>query len=221
MFGDPVIYLYMIPVILISLSFHEFSHAFVAYRLGDPTSKNLGRLTLNPLKHLDILGTIMLIVSRFGWAKPVPVNPIYFKDRRKGIMLVSIAGPLSNVLLAFIFYIPMAYIGSRYGVFYYGRLFSLMAVIYNLSALFYAINVNLAVFNILPVPPLDGSKILSGILPPQQYYKLIQYENYISVIFLLLVFAFPGVLGKIMSPFTWVVSTAIESAALPVLKLLP
>lgn len=212
---NPIIYLYMVPVILISLSFHEYSHAYVAYRLGDPTAKNMGRLTLNPLKHLDILGAIMLLVARFGWAKPVPINPAYFRDRRKGVMLVSIAGPLSNVILAFIFYIPMMYLGITYSNFT-----GAVSVLYNIFLLFYVININLAVFNILPVPPLDGSKILSGIIPPQAYFRMMQYENYIAVVFLLLVFAFPGVLSTIMSPFVWIVKTAIETLASPLLNLM-
>ena len=218
MLENPIVYLYMVPAILLSLSFHEFSHAFVAFKLGDPTARNLGRLTLNPLKHLDILGTIMLIVARFGWAKPVPVNPSYFNDRRKGTILVSVAGPLSNVVLAFISYIPMMYFRIYFSSF--GSPLGIVSVIYNLSMWFYVININLAVFNILPVPPLDGSKILSGILPPRQYFKMVQYENYIAVVFLLLLFIWPGILSTIMSPFVWVINTAIEFLAGPIVKLL-
>jgi Zn-dependent protease len=90
----PIILIYLVPVILISITFHEVSHAYCSHRLGDPTAKNMGRLTLNPLKHLDILGTIMILVSGFGWAKPVPINPMYYKDKKKGTMLVGLAGPL-------------------------------------------------------------------------------------------------------------------------------
>jgi Zn-dependent protease len=217
LFGDPRIIIYLIPVVLISLSFHEFSHAYVSYKLGDPTAKNLGRLTLNPLKHLDILGTIMILLSRFGWAKPVPINPLYYKDRRKGVMLVSLAGPLSNILLAFIFSFPMLYIQGMYGV---PKIISpnVAAIIYNFSSIFYIININLAVFNILPIPPLDGSKILAGLIPSSRYYRIMQYENYIAIIFLVLIFAFPRVLYTIMSPFIWIIDTAIKSITVPIIS---
>jgi len=217
--GDPGNVIYLIPAILISLSFHEFSHAFVSYKLGDPTAKNMGRLTLNPFKHLDILGTIMLLVARFGWAKPVPINPMYYRDRRKGVMLVSLAGPLSNVLLALAFSVPMLYIQAKYGI-RGARYFDATSIMYNLSVFFYVININLAVFNILPVPPLDGSKILSAVLPPSRYYKLLQYENYIAVVFLLIVFIFPGLLYKIMSPFIFVIELAVKAIAVPIVRAL-
>jgi len=220
-----------VPVILISITFHEVSHAFCSYRLGDPTAKNMGRLTLNPLKHLDILGTIMILISGFGWAKPVPINPMYYNDRKKGTMLVGLAGPLSNIMLAFLFSLPMAYLGNKYGNAPIEAMFSIdqlyifssflpIPVLFNLSRFFYIININLAVFNILPVPPLDGSRILSGILPQKQYFKIMQYENYIAVIFLLLIFIFPGILYKVMFPFIWLLETSLRFIALPLLKLL-
>ncbi len=202
-------FLYLIPVILISLTFHEFSHAYVSYRLGDPTAKNQGRLTLNPFKHLDLFGTIMMIVARIGWAKPVPINPIYYKDRKKGTMLVSIAGPLSNILLAFIFAFPRVYIeGTAQNPSW------LIIIIYNLSYLFFFINIRLAVFNIIPVPPLDGSKILSGVLPSRQYFKLMQYENYIGIIFLIIVFVFPNQFSTILR----LISAPIEYGILNIVK---
>lgn len=217
------ILIYLVPAILVSLTFHELAHAYVSYKLGDPTAKNMGRLSLNPLKHLDIFGTIMLLISSFGWAKPVPINPMYYDNRKRGTMLVSIAGPLSNVLLALIFALPKQYISAKYGIpasYQYLPSWDYRAVIFNLSAVFFTINIGLAVFNILPVPPLDGSKILSGILPSNQYYKFLQYENYIGVVFLLVVFAFPGLLSTIMYPFTWVLTTAINIVATPLANLL-
>lgn len=227
----PIILIYLVPVILISITFHEVSHAYCSYRLGDPTAKSMGRLTLNPLKHLDILGTIMILVSGFGWAKPVPINPTYYKDRKKGTMLVGLAGPLSNIMLAFLFSLPMAYIGGKYGnaridsifsvnAFYMYNSFKPMQMLFNLSRFFYIININLAVFNILPIPPLDGSKVLSGVLPSRQYFKIMQYENIIGIIFLLLVFLFPNVLYIIMFPFIWVLETSIRFLAMPLLGLL-
>jgi len=192
--GYPLdILIYLIPVILISITIHEVSHAYFSYKLGDPTAKNLGRLTLNPLKHLDTLGTLMIVLAGFGWAKPVPINPMYYNERKKGIIIVSFAGPLSNILLAFIFSIPMLLIAGE-NFLISGNLFS----------------ISLAVFNVLPVPPLDGSRILSAVLPERQYFKIMQYEKYIGIIFLIILFAFPGLLYTIMSPFIWVIETAIR-----------
>ena len=218
--GYPVaVIIYLIPVILVSITFHELSHGYVSYKLGDPTAKNAGRLTLNPVKHLDPLGTLMILFAFFGWAKPVPVNPMYYDNRKKGIILTSISGPLSNVFLALVFSIPLIYLGAKYGGYGFSE-FSFNAVIFNLSRMFYRININLAVFNIIPVPPLDGSKILSAVLPRDKYFKLMQYENYIGIIFLLVIFIFPGVLRTIMSPIVWVVETFIDIIAVPVVRAL-
>lgn len=212
--------LYMVPVFFISIAVHEFSHAYIAYGLGDPTAKNMGRLTLNPLKHLDILGVLMFLLAGIGWAKPVPVNAMHFKDKRKGILLTSLSGPLSNILLAFIFAFPMHITAVSMG-YSSGLLFSTsltlfshavtpISIVFNLSRFFYIVNIMLAVFNLLPVPPLDGSKILSVVLPPKYYFKMLQYENYIVIILLLLVFALPGILFTVMSPLIWSVETAIR-----------
>lgn len=222
LFQDPILILYLIPVALLSLSFHEFSHAFFSYKMGDPTAKNLGRLTLNPLKHLDILGTILILLKGFGWAKPVPINPTYYKDRKRGTMLVSLAGPLSNVFLALLFFIPMVYLEGKYGI-RRGSIYSsfnLVKIIYGLSYVFYYINIRLAAFNIIPVPPLDGSKILSGILPQRHYYKMLEYENYISMGFLLIMFVFPGVFEIILSPITWGLESAINYIVSPIVNML-
>jgi len=225
------IIIYLLPVILVSITIHELAHGYCSYKLGDPTAKNAGRLTLNPLKHLDILGTIMILISAFGWPKPVPINPMYYRDRKRGTMLVSIAGPLSNIFLALLFSFPMAFIGSKYGmlsfatifdagslIFYRG--FSLPMIIFNLSRLFYIININLAVFNLIPVPPLDGSKILAGVLPQNKYFALMQYENVIGMIFLVVLFLFPNIIGRIMSPFIWIIETAMRYIAVPILRLI-
>ena len=157
-------YILIIPVLLISLTIHELSHGYTAYRLGDMTAKDQGRLTLNPLKHLDPIGTIMLFVARIGWAKPVPVNPFFFRDRKKGMMLVSIAGPLSNLVLAFmgIFLYQLSFI-TMYGLIVRGN--NIVTYWLLFLSLFFSVNLNLAIFNLLPIPPLDGSKVLSGVLP--------------------------------------------------------
>jgi len=216
----PIIILYLLPVILITLSVHEFAHAYSSYKLGDPTAKNMGRLTLNPLRHLDVLGTLMLLVSFFGWAKPVPINPMYYKNSKRGTMIVSLAGPLSNMLMALLSAFAISYISVVYGT---PNIYSLnkISIIYYFSQFAYIININLAVFNILPVPPLDGSKILSGLLPNKYYYKLLQYENYIGIGFLVIVFVFPNILQTVMSPFVWAIQKAIGYIVITILNLLP
>jgi Zn-dependent protease len=154
------------PPILIALTFHEFAHAYAAYRYGDDTAKQLGRLSLNPLRHLDPLGTIMIFLVHFGWAKPVPVNPYRLKNPRKDMLWISAAGPLANILLALASGLLLRLLfamdgtpGSHTGTAM--ELFTFM-VIMSLQ-----INLALAIFNILPIAPLDGSKILSGLLPAE------------------------------------------------------
>jgi len=194
-------YLLMIPVLLISLTVHEFSHGYTAYRLGDPTAKNAGRLSLNPFRHLDPIGTIMMLIARIGWAKPVPINPVYFRDRKKGTMLVSLAGPLSNLAMAFTgaFLYKITFI-IGYANIMAGDTFTMYFV--NFLMLFFSVNINLAIFNLLPVPPLDGSKILSGFLPYDKYFRYMQYERYIGMIFLVIVLVAPSVLSTVLSFFT-------------------
>ncbi|NLY18575.1 MAG: site-2 protease family protein [Clostridiaceae bacterium] len=199
--GELELILLMIPVMLISLTVHEFSHGYIAYRLGDTTAKDQGRLTLNPLKHLDPVGTIMMIIARVGWAKPVPVNPYFFKDRKKGMMLVSVAGPLSNILMAFTGVFLFQAIANSFYASIIGGNKPLMYIL-DFLRLFFAVNLNLAIFNLLPVPPLDGSKILSGVLPSEMYFRFMQHERTIGMVFLFIVIAFPGVLGSILGFFT-------------------
>lgn len=200
--------IYVIPVILISLSFHEAAHAFVSYKLGDPTAKNMGRLTINPLKHLDPLGTLMMIISArtgigFGWAKPVPINPNYYKNRKQGTMLTGLAGPVSNLLLAFLSAFPLLFININYNIDTLGQ-YDKITIIYNFIGMFFVSNISLAIFNLLPIPPLDGSKILTGILPSRLYFKLMQYENYVGLVFIAIVLffskQFSDVLGFIITP---------------------
>lgn len=230
-----LIYLYAIPAILISLSFHELSHAFVSYKNGDPTAKNLGRVSLNPFRHLDPLGTLMLIISMqsgfgFGWAKPVPINPAYYKNRKRGTVLVSLAGPLSNLLLAFVFSFPMAYIAMKSGfsageaydssVGIFGRGLSAEVIIFNICRFFYMINIGLGVFNTIPIPPLDGSKILSAVLPQDKYFKLMQYERYIGLIFLAVMLLRPGIISTIMMPLRRAVEFVFIFLGSPIVNLI-
>lgn len=178
-------FIYRIPALLLAMSFHEFSHGYVADRLGDPTPRQSGRLTLNPIAHIDPIGLLMLWILKFGWAKPVPINPLYFKDRRKGVFLVALAGPLSNVLLAIV---------TRILLVPFGHVPVLAPILY----LLYVYNLIFAAFNIIPVPPLDGSKVLWSLLPPREAYVISQYEMYGQV--LLLVLVFTGIIGKVMWP---------------------
>jgi len=179
-FGGLTEFIIFIPAILIALSFHEFAHGFVAYRLGDPTPKYQGRLTLNPLAHLDPIGTLLLLFAHFGWAKPVQVNPYYFEgDRKRGMMIVALAGPFANVLLA--------YIGAL--------LFSLMLKeilpFHGVALVFLQdlvqINLVLAAFNLIPVPPLDGSKILAGLMPGETANFIYRMEQYGPLLLMILI----------------------------------
>lgn len=205
--------IYLLPALLLSLSFHEFSHGYVSYLLGDPTAKMQGRLTLNPIAHLDPIGALVLIVTRrFGWAKPVPINPGYYKNPRKGMMYVSIAGPGANILLAILFAIILHIVlwvnEIQYFVllaenFYYLRYYydvsDMLLIIFNMLRMGIIINLSLAVFNLLPFPPLDGSKILRGFLPrkyDQIFYTLEGPLGMMLIIFLV----FTGLLGNIIIP---------------------
>ena len=170
-------------IVLMSLTVHEVSHGYAAYKLGDPTAKNAGRLSLNPLKHLDPIGALMLFIFGFGWAKPVPVNPYYCEgDRRKGMMEVSFAGPASNLLLAFV--LIAIYTIGHFGTLDYA--YSMTGLILYRAI---TLNIYLAVFNLIPIPPLDGSKILAGVLPQATAYKfLTTVEQYGFLILMALVF---------------------------------
>jgi len=185
----------MIPLIIVALCFHELSHGWVAYLLGDPTAKNQGRLTLNPLKHLDPIGTLMMIFARFGWAKPVPVNPLYFKgNRQRGMLLVALAGPLSNIILAFVAGGIVAIIQAL--IVKTGNISDLTGQILNIVIYFLIINISLASFNLIPLPPLDGSKVLASFLPRALAAKFYEYERYAVIILLVLVFT--GGLSKVL-----------------------
>jgi Zn-dependent protease len=166
----------ILPGILVAIAFHEYAHGKVADLLGDPTPRYQGRLTINPISHLDIMGTLLFIIAGFGWAKPVEVNPLNFRgDKRRGMMLVALAGPAMNLTMAFLGTLVLAFAGTNF----YVNLFVWPLVLYN---------VILAVFNLIPVPPLDGSKILAGILPRQAAEYVYQLEAYGPLILLLLIF---------------------------------
>ncbi len=197
----------LLPIFLLSLSFHEFSHGYVSYLLGDPTAKRQGRLTLNPLAHLDPMGTLVLIITRmFGWAKPVPIDPRHYKDRDKGIILVSIAGPAANFLLAIIFAVLLRLVFARYnlvmrgsGIFGPADLSDIVGLVVTMIQTGVFLNIALAIFNLIPIPPLDGSKILRGILPRKYNSIFDSLEGGAGMIILVLLL-FTGVLGRIIQP---------------------
>ena len=180
--------LYSLPGIFIAISFHEMAHAYAADSMGDPTPKQAGRLTVNPLKHMDYLGFLCMLVMHFGWAKPVPINPNNFKDRRKGIILVSLSGVFTNLLLAFI----------TMPVYYFVILQGGNEILETIIQYIFSYNVVFAVFNILPIPPLDGSNVLAEFLPPkakQTYLKFSRYSIYVMILLMFL-----GVFSLIISP---------------------
>ena len=184
--------------LLVAIDVHEFAHAWMADQLGDPTPRGMGRLTLNPLAHLDPLGTMMVLVAGFGWGKPVPVNPNRLRTGwRRGSAMVSLAGPLANVATAALFAIPIR-VGDILGP---NALLAPFSFIFYLMVL---INVTLAVFNMLPIAPLDGFKVLVGILPPQYAYRLARYESYGPMVLMLVVFLVYftrfDILGLVMGP---------------------
>lgn len=182
------------PPFLFALTVHEFAHGSVAYRLGDPTAARMGRLTLNPLKHLDPLGVLAFFLMKIGWAKPVPVDPRYFKNPRQDMIWVSLAGPGSNLVMALISAVlAKAIVIVSLGLPY----FILMPLMQMLVASIW-INIMLAVFNLVPIPPLDGSKILGGLLPRDLAALYSRLEPYGFI--LLLVLFYTGILPRFIMP---------------------
>ncbi len=187
------------PPLLFALTFHEFAHGFIAYRLGDPTARDAGRLTLNPLKHLDPLGTIAFFFIKFGWAKPVPVNPRYFQNPKKDMLWVALAGPVTNLALAVISAILTKGIWLLATILPYSS--GVEAILVPLNSMLIAsvwINLVLCIFNFLPIPPLDGSRILMGLLPNNLALSYMRIERFGFII--IIVLAFSGVLSKVIVP---------------------
>lgn len=190
--------LYSLPGIVLALTIHEYSHAMAAYAMGDNTAKQYGRLTLNPIAHMDPLGFLCLIFTRrFGWAKPVPVNDMNFKNRKKGLLLVSLAGPTSNFITALV-------IAIIYAVFYK----SIGEMIRTTLQIAYIINLSIGVFNLIPIPPLDGSKILESFLTDRQRFFMRRYAIYSNIIILILIFS--GIIGSILGPAIFAIDWLIN-----------
>lgn len=196
-------------IIILVLPFHEFAHAWVANKLGDPTAKLEGRLTFNPLASVDPQGALWLLLFGFGWAKPVPVDSRYFKKPKRDMAITALAGPVSNVLAsligAIIYYIMFLFLPLDNAV---------VGFFINFVGYYITVNISIAVFNLLPVPPLDGSKILAAFIPERLLYKFYRYQNMITMIFFLLMImgAFSGPISTVQSFLTNIV---LKIAALP------
>ena len=197
LFNNPLGFILIAIPLLYAIIFHELAHGWVAYRMGDPTARLLGRLSLNPLKHLDPVGTLMLFVFGFGWAKPVPVNFNQLRDRRKGMIAVSSAGIIANMLLAFF-------------ALFLDRLLSPSPSGMPAQLLYYfaRINIILAAFNLIPIPPLDGSKILMGFAPPRIQNYLFRLERY--GFFIVIGLLYLGVLNPVINFFQWIILSFIK-----------
>jgi Zn-dependent protease len=194
--NDPVTFFLVSIPLLYSVIIHELAHGWVAYRMGDPTAQMAGRLTLNPLKHLDPIGTLMLFIFGFGWAKPVPVNFGYVRDSRKGLILISSAGIIANLVLAFLSILIFRILAPPES--------SVIAqVIYYMAQ----INIILASFNLIPIPPLDGSKILMGFSSPSFQYTLSRIEPY--GFFIIIALLYFGLLNPVIAFFRWIILSVI------------
>lgn len=204
--ASAVIYIFSaLTVIFLTMPVHEFAHAFVAYKLGDNSQKYAGRLTLSPFAHIDWMGALCILLIGFGWARPVQVNSYNFKNPKQSMALTALAGPAANLCVAFISIFIYNFVWFLYHLFNTGILVY-VALFFSFIA---QINISLAVFNLIPVPPLDGSKLLAAVLPDRVYYKLMQYERYIYFIVLLLVFS--GVLSTPISYLSGFLFNAFDS----------
>lgn len=188
-----------IPCIIIALSFHEAAHGYAAYKMGDPTARNLGRLTLNPIKHLDLIGTICMLVVGYGWAKPVPISTRYFKNQKKGMALTAIAGPATNLALGIIgilLYRLVLLLVVRCELLSDSvtneSISNLILAILMLLNTFTVYNFSFAIFNMIPIPPFDGSRVLFAFLPDKYYFGIMKYERYIMIALLVFMTAGPG-----------------------------
>lgn len=209
--------LFVIPCVLFALTVHEVSHGWMAFKLGDPTARNLGRLTLNPMKHLDLIGTICMIFFHFGWAKPVPINSRYFKKPRRDTALTAAAGPLSNFIMAFTGILIYGILGAVFTAFPASSqfVFYVQYAAMSLAYYFHILNLSLGLFNLIPVPPLDGSRIFLTFLPAKYYFGIMKYERYIQLALMLLLW-----FGLLSTPLSRAVSF-ISSLMMKIVSLLP
>ena len=222
LFSDIPLLLMRIPIVLLALSVHEAAHGYMAYRLGDSTAKSMGRLTLNPLKHLDPIGTIMMFLFGFGWARPVPVMTRHFKKPKRDMALTAIAGPISNLLLALIGVflsrlfiavlmaadVVIEYNGMQYITAENAFLINLIMYTAMFLELFYWLNVSLAIFNLIPIPPLDGSRFFLTLLPTRMYFEIMRHEHIIRIV--LLIALWTGLLDRPLQYLVMLVTDAMN-----------
>ncbi len=193
--------IYRIPALLFAISIHEYAHAVCAEAMGDKTSRMMGRMTLNPMAHLDPIGALLLVVAGFGWAKPVMINENNFHNRKEGIIKVSLAGPAANLFLCFLAALIMA-VMQKFGMLSDG--------VYKLLLWMQLYNVWFAFFNLIPIPPLDGSRLVSELLPPKQSY---QFDNVVGQygFYILLALVFTGVIGWFINPLAGLYMMLVKS----------
>lgn len=190
-------------IVLFSLSFHEFSHAATATALGDPTAKYSGRFSVNPMRHLDPIGALCMALVGFGWAKPVPINPRNFKNSKWGMAISAVAGPVSNLIISFISAVIYCIVVNIYfrsfSVSEFGNtVFELLLTFFTMA---HFMNLSLAIFNFIPVPPLDGSRILSVFLPADKYFAIMKYEKYLALGLIVLLY-----IGVLDGPLSFIVN---------------
>ena len=199
-----------VAAVLLCLTVHETCHGLAAYALGDPTAKRQHRLSLNPLRHLDLVGTLMMLVAGFVWARPVPVDMRYFKHPKSGMALTALAGPVSNLALAYLALVVRALL---LGVYYRSGLTVLLGVV-NFCGTVAVLSIGLGIFNLIPFPPLDGSKVLAVFLPDRAYYTLMRYEFWGTILLMLLLWS--GLLDAPLSAArNWVLDLLLQGAAWP------
>lgn len=174
-------FLLSVAAVILCLTVHEVSHGLAAWLLGDPTAKSRRRLSLNPLRHLDLMGTLMMLMVGFGWARPVPVDMRYFKRPKLGMAITALAGPMSNLILAFVAAVLYCFI--------YFKTLGTAELLLTLLGTVMTLSVGLGLFNLLPIPPLDGSKVLEGVLPDRIYYTILRYEWMGMLLLLLLLWS--------------------------------
>ena len=203
-----------IPGLLLAITFHEFAHGYAAYLMGDRTAKYDGRLSLNPLRHIDPIGALCMLIFRFGWAKSVPINPYNFKNQRLGVITVSLAGPFANFILGFLSCIVCAFMEEFVTV---DNINEMWIFLYNVFRASTFMNTGLMIFNLIPIPPLDGSKVLMEFLPPKAKYSMYRYERYFGIILLLVVYL--GTLTPILSTLQGYVLSLYEFVSLKLVML--
>lgn len=214
-----------LPVIFLALSFHEAAHGFIAYKMGDRTAYNLGRVTLNPLKHLDPWGSLWMLVFGYGWAKPVPINARNFRDPKKGMAYTAIAGPIANLILGLIgtlLYSATTYILTSNIIFFASEgnefLFRVTVILWNFFYLFAIMNLTLMVFNLIPIPPFDGSRFFGLFLPQKTYFAIMKYERYTLIAILVISFLCSRFFG--FSPAFWVAERLFDFISGGIFRLL-